>query len=84
MDIISDANAVKEARKLNTPIVALVDTNADPTNITYPIPSNDDAIKTIKLMLDYVTQAIESGKSKAKASDKPDKTEKTDKSDKKD
>jgi small subunit ribosomal protein S2 len=84
IDVISDINAVKEARKLNTPIVALVDTNADPSNITYPIPSNDDAIKTIKLMLDYVKQAIESGKSRAKASDKPDKTEKTEKTEKSD
>jgi small subunit ribosomal protein S2 len=66
VDIVNDANAVKEARKLGIPIVALVDTNADPSLITYPIPSNDDAIKTIQLMLDYVKDAIELGKSQSK------------------
>ncbi len=73
-DITSDVNAVKEARKLGLPIVALVDTNADPTLVTYPIPCNDDAIKTVKLVTDYLRQAIEAGKAKvAKAS--PDKDE---------
>jgi len=72
IDIVHDANALKEARKLGLPVVALVDTNADPTLVTYPIPSNDDAIKTIKLMTDYVTEAIESGRAKA-AKSTPDK-----------
>ena len=66
IDIVNDANAVKEANKIGVPIVALVDTNADPSLVTYPIPSNDDAIKTIQLMLDYVQSAVESGKAKAK------------------
>lgn len=66
IDIVDDANAVREAKKIGTPIVALVDTNADPTQVTYPIPSNDDAIKTIQLMMDYVQAAIEAGKAKAK------------------
>lgn len=65
VDITADANAVKEARKLGLPIVALVDTNADPTLVTYPIPCNDDAIKTIKLVADYLKQAIEAGKAKS-------------------
>ena len=73
-DLVHDANAVREARKLNVPIVALADTNADPTLATYPIPSNDDAIKTIQLMADYFKQAVEQGKAKrAKAT--PDKDE---------
>jgi len=73
-DITADSNAVKEARKLGLPIVALVDTNADPGLVTMPIPCNDDAIKTIKLVVDYLKQAIEAGKSKvAKAA--PDKDE---------
>lgn len=73
-DLVHDANAVREARKLNVPIVALVDTNADPTLATYPVPSNDDAIKTIQLMADYFQQAVEQGKAKrAKAT--PDKDE---------
>ncbi|MEO6761834.1 MAG: 30S ribosomal protein S2 [Candidatus Saccharimonadales bacterium] len=72
-DIIADVNAVKEAKKLGLPIVALVDTNADPTGITYPVPCNDDAIKALQLVADYMKKAIESGK--AKASKPVDKTE---------
>lgn len=75
LDIVSDVNAVREARKLGLPIVALVDTNADPSSVDYPIPCNDDAIKAIQLIIDYVKQAIEEGKQKnAKAA--PDKDEK--------
>ena len=66
VDIVSDANAVREATKLNIPIVALVDTNADPSLVTYPIPANDDAIKTIQLIADYMRSAIETGKARAK------------------
>ncbi|HMH31300.1 MAG TPA: 30S ribosomal protein S2, partial [Methylomirabilota bacterium] len=66
VDVINDANAVREANKLKLPIVALVDTNADPSQVTYPIPANDDAIKTIQLVLDYVKAAIETGKASAK------------------
>ncbi len=65
-DVLTDQNAVKEANKLNIPIIGLVDTNADPTDITYPIPANDDAIKTLQLVADYLKQAIENGKSKQK------------------
>jgi small subunit ribosomal protein S2 len=73
VDIINDANAVREATKLNIPIVALVDTNADPSLVKYPIPANDDAIKTIQLILDYVQAAIVSGKASAKTTDKDEK-----------
>jgi small subunit ribosomal protein S2 len=69
IDITHDANAVREAKKINVPTVALVDTNADPSTINYPIPSNDDAIKTIQLILDYVKQAVNEGKAKAKTSE---------------
>jgi len=61
-DVISDANAVREARVLGIPIVAIVDTNADPRLIDHVIPANDDAIKGTTLILDYVKQAIEEGK----------------------
>jgi small subunit ribosomal protein S2 len=77
VDIVNDVNAVREANKLHIPIVALVDTNADPTSVTYPIPSNDDAIKTIQLMADYVRSAISDGKAKSKKTD--DKDDKADK-----
>jgi len=73
MDVLNDVNAVREARKLDIPVVALVDTNADPSTVKYPIPSNDDATKTISLILDYIQAAILLGQAKAK---KPaDKTE---------
>lgn len=76
-DITSDVNAVKEARKLGLPIVALVDTNADPSLVDYPVPCNDDAIKTIQLIADYAKQAVEAGKAKAaKAAPAADKDEK--------
>jgi small subunit ribosomal protein S2 len=65
VDLIQEANAVREAKKLNVPIIALVDTNADPSQADFPIPANDDAIKTIQLIADYMKQAIEAGKAKA-------------------
>lgn len=65
-DIISDDNAVREANKLGLPVIAVVDTNADPTMVDYPIPANDDAIKTLQLITDYVQTAIEVGKAKVK------------------
>ena len=64
-DVVSDVNAVKEAKKLGLPIVALVDTNADPTGITYPIPCNDDAIKALQLVASYMKSAVEAGKAKS-------------------
>lgn len=73
VDIVHETNALKEARKLGVPTIALVDTNADPSLVTYAIPSNDDAIGTIELMMSYAKQAIEQGKAKAKAT--PDKDE---------
>lgn len=66
VDILHDKNAVAEAAKLNIPVVGLVDTNADPRTITYPVPCNDDALKAIELVVDYVKQAIEAGKSARK------------------
>jgi len=65
-DVIADVNSVREARKMKLPIVALVDTNADPTVATYPVPSNDDAIKTLQLIADYMRQAVAQGKARAK------------------
>lgn len=67
VDVIDNLNAVKEAKKLKIPIVAIIDSNADPTLVNYPIPGNDDAIKSIALITDYVVDAIKAGKAKAKA-----------------
>lgn len=71
IDILHDKNAVAEATKLGIPVVGLVDTNGDPRTIKYPIPCNDDALKAIELVCDYVTQAIQAGLAGRKA----DKTE---------
>ena len=67
VDVMTDDIPVREARKLNIPVVALIDTNADPSMAEYPIPCNDDATKTILLVLDYVQAAILAGKAKVKA-----------------
>lgn len=74
-DVVFDHLAVKEARKLGLPIVALIDTNADPSVATYPVPCNDDAIKTIKLVADYLKQAIEAGQAAAAKNKKETKEE---------
>jgi small subunit ribosomal protein S2 len=80
IDIPNDINAVREAKKLKVPVVALSDTNVDPTQVDYPIPCNDDATKTINLIMDYVQAAIMAGKNKAaKAKPAEDKTEKAEK-----
>ena len=69
VDILHDKNAVAEATKLGVPVVGLVDTNADPRTISYPIPCNDDALKTIELVCEYIKQAIEAGKAGRKSSE---------------
>ena len=58
-DIVKDKIAVREANKLNIPIVAIVDSNADPENIDYVIPGNDDAIRSISLYKRYFREVIE-------------------------
>jgi small subunit ribosomal protein S2 len=68
-DMVDDANALREARKVGLPIVALADTNANPTLVTYPIPCNDDAIKALQLIAMYFAQAINEGKARVKKTD---------------
>lgn len=76
-DITHEQNALKEAVKLGLKTIGIVDTNADPSPIDFPIPSNDDAIKTLQLIADYVQAAIELGKAKhEKKAPVADKTEK--------
>jgi small subunit ribosomal protein S2 len=65
-DTVGDENARREARKMHIPVMGLVDTNADPTGVDYPIPSNDDAIKTLYLIAEYMQAAITEGKAKTK------------------
>lgn len=61
VDIIKEKIAIAEARKLNIPTFAIVDTNSDPTLVDFPIPANDDASKSIALIIDVITKAIEEG-----------------------
>jgi small subunit ribosomal protein S2 len=58
VDIKREHNAVAEARKLKVPIVALVDTNCDPDLVNYPIAANDDAIRSVRMIMATVAQAI--------------------------
>jgi small subunit ribosomal protein S2 len=62
VDIKREHNAVAEARRLNIPIVAIVDTNCDPDLVEYPIAGNDDAIRSLRLILGTVTQTISQAK----------------------
>ncbi len=66
IDMQNDIIAVREARKLGIPVVGLSDTNVDPGLADYPIPCNDDATKTINLVLDYVQKAIAEGQARVK------------------
>lgn len=62
IDLPQEAIAVSEAIKLEIPVVALVDTNCDPERITYVVPGNDDAIRSIKLITHLVAEAVVEGK----------------------
>jgi len=88
VDIHKEYIAVREANRLNIPVFAMVDTNSDPRDIDFPIPSNDDASKSIALIIDFVTDAVaeglnerkmekdkEAADSKAKAEKKTEKKE---------
>lgn len=58
VDIVRDHIAVEEARRLNIPVVAIVDSNADPDKVDFSIPANDDAIKSIQYILGFVKEAL--------------------------
>jgi len=62
IDSTKEEIAIYEARKLNIPIVAVVDTNGDPENIDHPIPGNDDAVRAIELFTSKISEAIIEGK----------------------
>ena len=61
IDMKKEHIAVKEAKKLNIPVFAMVDTNSDPTGADFPIPANDDAFKSISLIANYIGGVIEEG-----------------------
>lgn len=90
VDTLKEHIAVAEARKLNIPIFAMVDTNSDPRLIDFPIPCNDDATKSIEIIVGYVVNAIKKGleerkqdkalqeKEKAEQKEEKEKTEEND------
>ena len=64
IDTKKEINAVKEARKLKIPIVGLIDTNADPEEVDYPIPANDDAMRAINLFCNIFADTVIDGRAK--------------------
>ncbi|HEY9184621.1 MAG TPA: 30S ribosomal protein S2 [Salegentibacter sp.] len=82
VDITREHIAIKEAQKLNIPIFAMVDTNSDPREVEYVIPSNDDASKSINKVVSYAADAIVEGLSERKASKDTKKAEKEEKEEK--
>lgn len=73
VDVQKEANAVREAKRLNIPVFAMVDTCCDPTPIDYVIPANDDASKSINLVIDVVAAAISEGLEERKVEKEKDK-----------
>jgi small subunit ribosomal protein S2 len=69
IDLRKEQLAVREARRLGLPIIALVDTNCDPDEADYVIPGNDDAIRSCSLVVRVIAEAIEAGKAKATPQD---------------
>ena len=82
-DVIKDKIAVKEANKLNIPVVAIVDSNGDPENIDYVIPGNDDALRSINLYKNYFFATIKDAANYQNQSDEKE-NEKSDENLKKD
>ncbi|MCK6453831.1 MAG: 30S ribosomal protein S2 [Alphaproteobacteria bacterium] len=61
IDTIKEDIAITEARKLNIPVIAVIDSNSDPVGITFPIPGNDDAMRAIELYCDLIADAVLDG-----------------------
>jgi small subunit ribosomal protein S2 len=66
VDIKKESIAVNEAKRLNIPVFAIVDTNCDPDEVDYIVPANDDAVKTIELIMKFMADAVVEGAAKAK------------------
>lgn len=61
VDATHEAIAIREARRLQIPVIGVVDTNSDPTVLDFPIPANDDSVKALRIIFEYLRQAIEQG-----------------------
>ena len=70
VDVSKERSAIKEAAAMGIPVVAIVDTNGDPSMVSYVIPGNDDAPRAIKVILDFLGDAVEKGKETARAQGK--------------
>lgn len=79
VDIVNEHIAVKEAQKLNIPIFAIVDTNSDPREVNFPIPANDDATKSIEIIVETVASYIKEGLTTRKVEKEKAKADKTEK-----
>ncbi len=77
IDTNIESLAILEAKKLNIPIIGILDSNSDPDNIDFPIPGNDDARRAINLYCDLIKKTILDGKKNVKVSEKITKTEKS-------
>lgn len=71
VDTNNEEIAVEEARRLGIPVIALVDTNSDPSLADYPIPGNDDAAKSIRIIIETIIEAIQDGLEKREAVSAP-------------
>ena len=71
VDVKNEGIAVAEGNRCEIPVVALVDTNSDPTLVHYPIPGNDDAVKSIRLITDVIVEAIQNGLARRPAKSAP-------------
>ena len=67
IDILNEEIAVNEAKRMGIPCVGLVDTNSDPTQVAFPIPGNDDAVKSIRLIVTAISDAIQQGLARREA-----------------
>jgi small subunit ribosomal protein S2 len=67
IDTNKEAIAIQEARKLNIPVIAILDTNSDPVGITFPVPGNDDAARALQLYCDLVADAVLDGLTEGQA-----------------
>ena len=61
VDVMKEHIALAEAKKLGIPVFAMVDTNSDPNLVDYPVPANDDAFKSIQIITEYISAAMEEG-----------------------
>ena len=75
IDVTKEHIAINEANRLNIPVFAMVDTNSNPADVDYVIPANDDASKSIELIVDTMTQAIREGLEERKAEKPEEETE---------